>query len=77
MEHQELREFRLREAELDVKREEKLKSLEEVLQSRNESSEFLAAQRIEVIRQLKEEEREEIFKNIRFVWMFVHEFNFV
>ena len=75
MEHQELREFRLREAELDVKREEKLKSLEEVLQSRNESSEFLAAQRIEVIRQLKEEEREEIFKNIRFVWMFVHEFN--
>ena len=65
MEHQELREFRLREAELDVKREEKLKSLEEVLQSRNESSEFLAAQRIEVIRQLKEEEREKIFEKIR------------
>lgn len=68
MEHQEMREFRLRENELDFKREEKLRLLEEALRIRNESSEFLAAQRIEAIRQLKEVEREKIFEKIRCVY---------
>ena len=62
-----MREFRLRESELDMKREEKLKNLEDALHARNESSEFLAAQRIEAIRQLKEEEREKIFEKIRYL----------
>ena len=72
-----MREFRLRESELDMKREEKLKNLEDALHARNESSEFLAAQRIEAIRQLKEEEREKIFEKIRYllhllglIWIF-------
>ena len=65
MENQETREFQLRENELDFKREEKLRLLEDALRVRNESSEFLAAQRIEAIRQLKEAEREKEFEKIR------------
>lgn len=65
MENQETREFQLRESELDFKREEKLRLLEDALRVRNESSEFLAAQRIEAIRQLKEAEREKEFEKIR------------
>ena len=66
MEDQELREYRYRESELDLKREEKLQELEESLRLRNENSEFLAAQRIEAIRQSKESEREISFEKIRY-----------
>ena len=65
-----MKEFRLRESELDMKREEKLKNLKDALHTRNDSGEFLAAQRIEAIRQLKEEEREKIFEKIRYFCVF-------
>jgi Cilia- and flagella-associated protein 91 len=65
MEQQEMREFSLRESEIDAKREEKLRLLEEALRIRNESSEFFAAQKIEAIRQSKEAQREIAFEKIR------------
>jgi Cilia- and flagella-associated protein 91 len=65
MEQQEMREFSLRESEIDAKREEKLRLLEEALRIRNESSEFFAAQKIEAIRQSKEAQREKAFEKIR------------
>jgi Cilia- and flagella-associated protein 91 len=65
MEQQEMREFSLRESEIDAKREEKLRQLEEALRIRNESSEFFAAQKIEAIRQSKEAQREKAFEKIR------------
>jgi Cilia- and flagella-associated protein 91 len=65
MEQQEMREFSLRESEIDAKREEKLRLLEEALRIRNESSEFFAAQKIEAIRQSKEAQREVAFEKIR------------
>jgi Cilia- and flagella-associated protein 91 len=65
MEQQEMREFSLRESEIDAKREEKLRQLEEALRVRNESSEFFAAQKIEAIRQSKEAQREKAFEKIR------------
>ena len=65
MEQQEMREFSLRESEIDAKREEKLRLLEEALRVRNESSEFFAAQKIEAIRQSKEAQREKAFEKIR------------
>lgn len=60
-----MREFSLRESEIDAKREEKLRLLEEALRVRNESSEFFAAQKIEAIRQSKEAQREKAFEKIR------------
>ena len=60
-----MREFSLRESEIDAKREEKLRQLEEALRVRNESSEFFAAQKIEAIRQSKEAQREKAFEKIR------------
>ena len=74
MENQETREFQLRENELDFKREEKLRLLEDALRVRNESSEFLAAQRIEAIRQLKEAEREKEFEKIRSICCYFYDF---
>mmetsp|Transcript_9564 Transcript_9564/g.9369 ORF Transcript_9564/g.9369 Transcript_9564/m.9369 type:complete len:467 (-) Transcript_9564:171-1571(-) len=65
MEQQEIREFRIRESEFDILREEKLRELLEALNNRDESSEFLASQRIEAIRQIREEEKEKIFEKIR------------
>lgn len=66
MEEQEMREYRFRESELDSKREERLQELEESLRLRNENNEFIAAQRIEAIRQSKESERELSFEKIRY-----------
>jgi hypothetical protein len=69
MEQQEIREFRIRENEFDILREEKLRELQEALNNRDESSEFLASQRIEAIRQIREEEKEKIFEKIRYNYM--------
>lgn len=65
MEQQELREFRLREAEIDIRREEKLVQLEQVLVEREESNEFMTSQRLEGIRMLRMEEREQVLQKIR------------
>lgn len=69
MEEQEMREFLHRESEIDLKREERLQELGESLRLRNENSEFLAAQRIEAIRQSKEQDREAAFEKLRYMHM--------
>lgn len=65
MEDQELREFKLRENEIDAKREERLLALQRALQERDEAHEFMASQRIESIRQNRMEEREKALQKIR------------
>jgi hypothetical protein len=65
MEQQELREFRMREKEMDKAREEKLKTLEQALRDREESNEFMTSQRLESIRLLRMEEREKVLHKIR------------
>jgi len=65
MEAQELREFKLRENEVDAKREAKIFILQQALQEKNESAEFLASQRVESIRQARMEERETNLQKIR------------
>ena len=53
-----MREFKLREGEIDAKRENRIFVLQQALQEKNESAEFLASQRVESIRQARMEERE-------------------
>ena len=65
MENQEMKEFRLRESEIDAKREAKMVQLERALRDRDESNEFLATQRVESIRQTRMEEREKTLQKIR------------
>jgi len=65
MEQQELREFNMREAEMDAKREARLVQLQQALMDRNESNEFLASQRVEAMRQSRMEEREKVLQKIR------------
>ncbi len=65
MEAQEMREFRLREHEMDAKREEKLRQLKQALEDRDESNEFLASQRVEAIRLSLTEQREKALEKIR------------
>lgn len=65
MEQQELREFNMREAEMDSKREARLVQLQQALMDRNESNEFLASQRVEALRQSRMEEREKVLQKIR------------
>lgn len=65
MENQEMREFRVREAEIDRKREERLAQLQEAINERTESNELLASQRVEAIRQLRMDEREAAMTKIR------------
>jgi hypothetical protein len=65
MEKQELKEFQLRENEIDLKREEKLVAIERALRDRDESNEFLASQRVEAVRQIRMEEREKTLQKIR------------
>lgn len=65
MEQQELKEFRFRENEIDAKREEKLSILRQALLDRDESNEFLSAQRVETVRQARMEEREKLLEKIR------------
>ena len=65
METQEMREFKLREQEMDAKREEKLLQLRQALDDRDESNEFLASQRVEAIRLSLTEQREKALEKIR------------
>eukprot|EP01035_Chromulina_nebulosa_P023396 gene23396-30321_t len=65
MEEQEMLEFKLRENEIDSKRDQKLQDLEQALLDREESNEFLISQRIEGVRLLRMEEREKILQKIK------------
>jgi hypothetical protein len=65
MEQQEMKEFRIRESEIDSKREEKLQKLAEILDERESANDFMSSQRLESIRLLKMEEREEILLKLR------------
>jgi len=65
MERQELREFKLREEEIDSKREMRLITLKQALEEREESNEFLSSQRVEAVRQTLMETREESAQKIR------------
>jgi hypothetical protein len=65
MEQQEMREFKLRENEIDRRREERLGELQEALNERDESEEMLSAQRVEAIRQMRLDERDIALTKIR------------
>ena len=65
MEAQEMKEFKMREGEIDARREARLAAIERALQDRDETNEFLASQRIEGIRQIRVEEREKTLLKIR------------
>ena len=65
MEAQELREFKLRESEIDARREARMFVLEQALREKTESADFLASQRVESIRQARMEERETNLQKIR------------
>lgn len=65
METQEMREFRIRETEIDRVREEKIQKLQEAIQDREESNEHMATQRLESVRLLRMEEREKVLEKIR------------
>jgi DNA-binding MltR family transcriptional regulator len=47
----------------------KSRELQEALNNRDESSEFSASQRIDAIRQIREEEKEKIFEKIRYIYI--------
>lgn len=65
MESQEMREFRIRESEIDKIREEKIQKLQEAIQDREESNEHMTTQRLESVRLLRMEEREKVLEKIR------------
>lgn len=65
MEAQELREFKLREVEVEAQREIRLAKLKRALEEREESTEFLSSQRIEAIRQARMDIREKTLQKIR------------
>eukprot|EP01038_Epipyxis_sp_PR26KG_P006498 gene6498-8933_t len=65
MEEQEMKEFKLREGEIDQRREDKLQILEQALHDREESNEFLSSQKLEGIRLARMEEREKVLQKIR------------
>lgn len=65
MEFQELREFKLREQEMDSNREERLETLQTHLVERDEANEFLMSQRLESTRQSKMAEKERAVQKLR------------
>eukprot|EP00604_Paraphysomonas_vestita_P001268 CAMPEP_0174824294 /NCGR_PEP_ID=MMETSP1107-20130205/32751_1 /TAXON_ID=36770 /ORGANISM="Paraphysomonas vestita, Strain GFlagA" /LENGTH=705 /DNA_ID=CAMNT_0016050873 /DNA_START=746 /DNA_END=2863 /DNA_ORIENTATION=- len=65
MEAQELREFKLREVEVEAQRDIRLAKLKRALEEREESTEFLSSQRVEAIRQARMEIREKTLQKIR------------
>jgi hypothetical protein len=65
MEQQEMREFRIRENEMDKAREDKLEKLSDMLSERESSNEFMNSQRLESVRLLKMEEREQVLLKLR------------
>lgn len=65
MEKQEMKEYKLRETEIDAQRDLKLQELERALIEREESNEFMTSQRLESVRLVRMEEREKILIKIR------------
>eukprot|EP00607_Mallomonas_marina_P010938 CAMPEP_0182423150 /NCGR_PEP_ID=MMETSP1167-20130531/9057_1 /TAXON_ID=2988 /ORGANISM="Mallomonas Sp, Strain CCMP3275" /LENGTH=718 /DNA_ID=CAMNT_0024601851 /DNA_START=91 /DNA_END=2247 /DNA_ORIENTATION=+ len=65
MEYSELKEYNLREKEIDSQREGRLLKLRRALDERDENNEFLASQRIEALRQNRMDEREKVVQQIR------------
>lgn len=65
METQEMREFKIRESEIDRIRDEKIQKLQEAIQDREESNDHMATQRLESVRLLRMEEREKVLEKIR------------
>jgi hypothetical protein len=65
METQELREYKLREAEVEAQRDMRLATLKRALDEREETSEFLSSQRVEAIRQSRMDAREKVLQKIR------------
>ncbi|RYH16590.1 hypothetical protein EON65_29825 [archaeon] len=65
MEQQEMREFKMREIEIDQARHERVKKIEMALAEREESNDFMTSQRLESIRLLRMEEREKVLQKIR------------
>ncbi len=65
MEQQEMREFKLRESEIDRRREDRLEELQHALDSREQSNELVSSQRVEAIRQTRMDEREIALQKIR------------
>lgn len=65
MENQEMREFKVREAEIDRKREERLAELRAAIMERDASNELLASQRVDATRQIRMEERDTALGKIR------------
>jgi hypothetical protein len=65
MEQQEMTEFKLREAEIDRRREERLDELQSALNTREQSNELVSSQRVEAIRQSRIDEREIALQKIR------------
>ena len=65
MEQQELREYKLREIEVESQRNKRLETLQRTLNERAENVEFLSSQRIEAIRQSRMDIREKSLQKIR------------
>ena len=65
MEFQELREFKLREQEMDANRQNRLDTLQTHLVERDEANEFLMSQRLESTRQSKMAEKERAVQKLR------------
>lgn len=65
METQELREYKLREAEVEAQRDLRLATLKRALDEREETTEFLSSQRVEAIRQSRMDAREKTLQKIR------------
>jgi hypothetical protein len=65
MEQQEMKEFKIRENEMDLARERKLEKLNDMLSERESANEFMTSQRLESVRLLKMEEREQILLKLR------------
>jgi hypothetical protein len=65
METQELRELKIKEADIDAKFEKRIHELKDALDERNETNDFLNSQRVESIRQARMEDREKAMQSIR------------
>jgi hypothetical protein len=65
LELQEMREFRLRQREMDEAHEERLDLLRQALVDRDQDNEFLAEQRVEALRQRQIEERDRSVEQIQ------------
>jgi len=58
MEHQEMHEFNIRTGEIDRAQQERLDTLRQAIQERDEGNEFVAEQRVELLRQQRMDEKE-------------------